>query len=162
MGRSRAPRRVSAANGCPWWSSSRFGDDGEGGVFVARAGPNRVMLHQAANDGCTPLFMACQKGHLKIAALLVDKGAKIDQAKNDGATPLFIACQQGHLKVAALLVDKGAKIDQAMNDGSTPLSVACQNGRLEVAALLLDKGANVEQGESDGGTTLMQTRVQLS
>ena len=32
------------------------------GVFVARAGENRVMLHQAANDGYRGVYMVCFDG----------------------------------------------------------------------------------------------------
>ena len=32
------------------------------GVFVAKAGPNRIMLHQAANDGFRGVYMMCFDG----------------------------------------------------------------------------------------------------
>ena len=50
----------------------------------------------------------CQKGHVEVAKLLVDRGADTDKARGDGATPLIIACQKGHLEVVKILVDSGA------------------------------------------------------
>ena len=93
------------------------------------------------NDGATPLFMACHKGHLKVVRLLIESGADKDKATNDGVTPLSVACQDGHLEVARLLIESGADKDQATNNGATPLLLACEKGHLEVARLLLESGA---------------------
>ena len=49
------------------------------------------------------LFLACQKGDVDAARLLLEKGAEVDQAMNDGWTPLRIAKFQGHSAVVALL-----------------------------------------------------------
>ncbi len=32
------------------------------GLFVTQAGPNRVCMHQAANDGFRGIFLACYQG----------------------------------------------------------------------------------------------------
>ena len=47
----------------------------------------------------SPLFAAAQGGHLKVAKLLVKKGAKIDQASDEGLTPLYVAALKGHQEV---------------------------------------------------------------
>ena len=65
----------------------------------------------------TPLFIACQNGHVDAARLLLDKGAEVDRAEKDGGTPLFIACEKGHVDAARLLLDKGAEVDRADKDG---------------------------------------------
>ena len=51
----------------------------------------------------TPLLIACQKGHVDAARLLLDNGADVDRATEDGATPLHMARSQGHAAVGALL-----------------------------------------------------------
>ena len=33
----------------------------------------------------TPLYIACEKGHIDVARLLLEKGANVDKAKKDGA-----------------------------------------------------------------------------
>ena len=84
----------------------------------------------------SPLYAACEKGHVDAARLLLDKGAEVNPADEDGATPLFIACQEGHVDAARLLLDNGAEVDRATNDGRTPLSIAKQQGHSAVVALL--------------------------
>jgi len=44
--------------GCFDFMKSRMGL----GVFVATAGPNKIMMHQAANDGFRGLYMVCFEG----------------------------------------------------------------------------------------------------
>lgn len=56
----------------------------------------------SAQDQSTPLSFAAEKGHLAIAKLLVDAGAKLE-SKNDpeekgGATPLLLAAHNGQLE----------------------------------------------------------------
>ena len=36
-------------------------------------------MNKAINNGCTPLFIASQKGHCEVVSKLLDKGATIDQ-----------------------------------------------------------------------------------
>ena len=46
--------------------------------------------------GRTPLWLACQDGHVDAARLLLDKGADVNRADKDGTTPLDKAkCRPG-------------------------------------------------------------------
>ncbi|CAH0379835.1 unnamed protein product [Pelagomonas calceolata] len=72
-----------------------------------------------ANENCqTPLYIACQNGHVDTARLLLDNGAEVDKANENGVTPLYIACEKGHIDVARLLLEKGANVDKAKKDGA--------------------------------------------
>ena len=102
----------------------------------------------------TALFIACWKGHVDAAQLLLDNGAEVDRAKENGFTPLFIACQKGHVDAARLLLEKARRSIGAMKGGRTPLFAACWKGHVDVAQLLLDKGAEVDQADEDGFTPL--------
>ena len=102
-------------------------------------------VNRADDDGRTPLFFACQHGHVDRARNLLDKGAAIDRAQKQGATPLYIACQNGHVDAARLLLDKGAEVDRAMKDGVTPLMIAQHQGHSSIVALL------EEHSRSSGG-----------
>ena len=44
-------------------------------------------------DGCTPLFIACQDGHLAAAAALRQAGADAERLDHHGATPFYSAVQ---------------------------------------------------------------------
>jgi ankyrin repeat protein len=72
---------------------------------------NRIDINQARYDGVTPLYIACQNGHLDVVdRLLKQNGIDINQSMNDGATPLYIACNNGHTSVARLLLNNRADI----------------------------------------------------
>ena len=53
-------------------------------------------------NGCTALHLSAEKGHTKIAGVLLEAGARLDSKTSDGATPLMYA-QQRHPTNAALL-----------------------------------------------------------
>jgi predicted LPLAT superfamily acyltransferase len=94
------------------------------------------------DNGCTPMFVAAEKGHLEVVRVLVSSGADVNAAKTtDGATPVFMAAQNGHLEVVRVLVSSGADVNVARTtDGATPVFMAAQNGHLEVVrALVLGK-----------------------
>lgn len=56
-------------------------------------------------NGATPLYLACQEGHLEIVQYLVkDCGAEPHVRTSDGMTPLHAAAQMGHNSVIVWLV----------------------------------------------------------
>ena len=73
-------------------------------------GVDGIQANQATtNDGATPLFIACQKGHLDVVReLLGVDGIQANQAMNDGCTPLIIAAYIGHSDVVSLLLGADA------------------------------------------------------
>ena len=91
-------------------------------------------------QGRTPLFVACEKGHVDAAWLLLKKGAEVDRATERGWTPLYLACWIGNVTAARLLLDNGAAVDRAVKDaripGWTPLMAAKHNGHSSIVALL--------------------------
>lgn len=59
--------------------------------------------------GATPLYLACQEGHLHVAQHLVDNcGADVHLKANDGMTCLHAAAHMGRQAVVAWLVSRGA------------------------------------------------------
>lgn len=66
----------------------------------------RVVNFQTKN-GATPLYLACQEGHLEVVQYLVkDCGAEPSIRANDGMTPLHAAAQMGHNTVIVWLVKR--------------------------------------------------------
>jgi ankyrin repeat protein len=97
----------------------------------------------------TPLLLACARGHVDVAKLLIANGAEVMARDYYGETPLHKAAAAGHKGVIKLLLEKGAEVN-ATSDHSkwTPLHKASVGGYHEVTTLLLDRGAeiNVEDG----------------
>lgn len=65
-------------------------------------------LSAQTKTGATPLYLACQEGHLEIIQYLVqDCGADPHARAHDGMTPLHAAAQMGHNTVIVWLVSAG-------------------------------------------------------
>jgi ankyrin repeat protein len=58
------------------------------------------------NDGWTPLHLASQEGHVKMAEILIQMGADVCSLTKNGWTPLHSASQEGHVKIAELLIQR--------------------------------------------------------
>lgn len=51
-----------------------------------------VDVNQCADNGASPLFIACQYGYPRIAHLLIKAGAEVNsRMRANGWTPLFVA-----------------------------------------------------------------------
>ena len=105
-------------------------------------------VDQANENGRTPLFVACFKGHVGAARLLLDKGADVNRAVKNW-TPLYVACLAGHVDVAQLLLERSAEIDRADEDGETPLDVAKSQGHDAVVALLEEHISSKSRGAAE-------------
>ncbi len=79
-----------------------------------------------ANDGMTPLNLACRNKSLELAKLLLDKGADV-MAKvgfGDRWTPLHRASGGNAIKIVKLLIERGADPMAKCDRGNTPLDLA--------------------------------------
>ena len=61
-------------------------------------------VNQTTNNGCFPLFVAAQHGHLEPVRLLLRAEADPLLRFKEVGTPLGIARQRGHTEVAELLL----------------------------------------------------------
>ena len=65
-----------------------------------------IQINQAANDGSSPLYIACKKGPVDVVqVLLTRKEIQINQAANGGFSPLNEASNSGHTSIVKLLLD---------------------------------------------------------
>ena len=70
---------------------------------MARLLDGGAEINQARENGTTPLWTACENGHVDAARMLLDKGAEIDRANDEGSTPLDVARRRQHHALVAVL-----------------------------------------------------------
>lgn len=105
--------------------------------------PDAVNLH--ADDGFTPLGLACYFGQLEVARYLVLKGADVNLPSNNGfhVFPIHSAAAGNYTDIVRMLIENGAQVNVRQQAGATPLHSAAQNGNLELLILLLENGAEI-------------------
>jgi ankyrin repeat protein len=106
---------------------------------------------RAMAEGRTPVFAACQGGHLPVLRYLLDglghvvlrEGGRTLVARDDyGRSALWIACASGHLAVARhLAAALGVDPTWADAHGCPPLHVACAQNHLAVVRYLVEERA---------------------
>lgn len=88
----------------------------------------RREIASISKDGCTPLFIACKRGHVEIVEYLItvcdvdieQRGVyELPDARNDHyVTPLWCAAVSGKLPVTMCLVKYGADINAVSDTGN--------------------------------------------
>ena len=73
----------------------------------------------------SPLWLACDRGHIECVRLLLEKGSDTDVSNRSRQTPLFVACRSGHAECAQLLLERGADPNALDDNGRSPLMAAC-------------------------------------
>jgi ankyrin repeat protein len=103
-------------------------------------------VNAKANDGTTPLHLACQRGNEQAVELLLASN-EIDEAITDenGDTPLHEACSSGETNIVNKILTKlkaGESVNLLLpNDKQLmPLHIACREGYVEIVKLLLKEG----------------------
>eukprot|EP00069_Balaena_mysticetus_P015970 bmy_09529T0 len=115
---SRAPRKRAR------------GEESFGGGRALRAHGGCCVFRRGVNaqtkNGATPLYLACQEGHLEVTQYLVQEcGADPHLRAHDGMTPLHAAAQMGHSPVIVWLVSSGT--GRGMSSPNTTMSVQPPN-----------------------------------
>lgn len=112
----------------------------------------------------TPLMWASERGFTQIAALLLEKGARIDQPLKatkevnqwtEGRTALMFAAQSAGSDTMDLLLKRGAKLEARAWGGSTVLMQIAGGERTDMLEILLKRGADLNAQDDAGLTPLM-------
>uniref|UniRef100_A0A8C4S8K4 Espin like n=1 Tax=Erpetoichthys calabaricus TaxID=27687 RepID=A0A8C4S8K4_ERPCA len=116
---------------------------------------DQTSVNRQTRNGATPLYLACQEGHLHIVEFLVkDCGADVHLRAHDGMTVLHAAAHMGH---HALVVWLGSFTDMDLsiqdNEGATALHFAASGGHHRILERLLRMGAKMIK-DHWGGTPL--------
>lgn len=105
--------------------------------------------------GVTPVYLAAEGGHLKIARKLVRAGADINTQRSDGVSPLTSATVHGRDDMAIYLIKSGADIYHTDPHNWTALHVAVYHSKIRIARILLKKKVNPNSLTNDQENTLM-------
>lgn len=120
-------------------------------------------------QGASPLFLACQEGHIETVKALLDEdddgfhahAIKIHDGTTIACTPLHMAAACGHTDVVKLLLESLPESDRnKINNrcapkGRTPLHFATGRYNWDVVKILLAYGANSHQADDEGITPSM-------
>jgi ankyrin repeat protein len=99
---------------------------GSHGVGIIRGGLPERGSRAPIPGAMTPLMYAAREGHIDVARLLIDKGAKVNEVDKNDIGPLLMAISNNHIDMARFLIDKGADIHAADWYGRTPLFAAIE------------------------------------
>ena len=98
------------------------------------------------NNQMIPLHFACDRGHNKIASIILSSCSDkirikmLDAKDNKGNTPLHIACEQNNAELVDILLKSEANPHELNNNDFTPLFVAAKNGFVSILKLMLRRG----------------------
>jgi hypothetical protein len=85
--------------------------------------------------GMTALFPACDRGHLEVVKLLLERGANVNVRDSFyGQTPFQSALGKGHVEIVRLLFAKGA------GNAGDVLYTAVGRGNADIAQMALGRG----------------------
>ncbi len=112
-------------------------------VYRDRIEAVEFLLASGANvDADSPegsaLLGACYKGHLRLAQLLIGRGAALNRPNTHGTTALMYAAMSGNAELVKFLLNRGADKKAAEKSGKTALDYAAVSGSVEIRRLLGD------------------------
>lgn len=114
-------------------------------------------LEATRTNGSSALHIACEKGHVQMTRMLLDRSASLTVLDSDGDTPILSALlgSAPNTEVVRLCLEGGASPDTARTNGATLLGISCSKGQLEIARLLLERGASLVAEDDDGDSPLI-------
>ncbi|KXN66238.1 ankyrin [Conidiobolus coronatus NRRL 28638] len=93
------------------------------------------------NEKETPLLKACFGGHLKVAQLLILRGANVNHRDKEGWSSLHNAVSKGYFELVSWLIEEArVQVNITSNKGFTPLITSATQGQLKVVKYLVEIG----------------------
>jgi ankyrin repeat protein len=116
-----------------------------------------VVLTLSLGCGTSPREPSCDvvlRGHLTLAAKLVEQGAAVDARGENGQTCLMVAAARNDPDGVNFLLSSGADPNLQSTNGQTALIHAALSGDIESVQLLFEAGADSNHRARDGLTPL--------
>ncbi|XP_018426314.1 PREDICTED: receptor-interacting serine/threonine-protein kinase 4 [Nanorana parkeri] len=107
----------------------------------------KANLNSQTSDGRTPLHLAAQRGHYRVARILVELGCNVNLPNAQLKTPLHIAAETGHTSTARFLIHHGANINATSIEGYTALDLANHHRHYSAVKLIMDERSNIRYEE---------------
>ncbi|XP_060077666.1 uncharacterized protein LOC132557186 [Ylistrum balloti] len=102
------------------------------------------VMDQAADDGMTPVIIACQNGNPEQLKELLDKGASASDADKTGKSALHYCADNLETQCAEMILHKDSDLLNSKDEqGFTPLHMAVIGGNAPLLRLLLKKDADI-------------------
>lgn len=133
------------------------GDLGMAHRILKRYGSQVLQVH--GTDGCTPMLLACKHGHLALAHVYLQHGARISDRDRDPkrqGNTLHYAAWGGDLEIVRWLLELGASLDDVDIVGNTPLLYAVYGGHKHIIDELLARGRTLHERNLKNHTALLQ------
>lgn len=105
-------------------------------------------------SGQSPLHVACERGSLECAKVLVVCGANPDLQDLNGMTPIMLATKFGHQELALFLIEKSTNLNVTQRNKWSALHFAVSVGDFEVAKNLVNYGADINAQTKEEWTPL--------
>ena len=122
-----------------WYSA----DLGLRKVTAALIQSKQTPINLADNNGYTPMARAVSRGHLDIAKLLIDRGARANTVTGEKNTLLMLAVLSGNNELTIYLLKTDIDINARNFAGDTALMLAAATGQETVTDSLIQAGADM-------------------
>ena len=129
-------------------------------IHLAAASGNTYAVEQSLAKGVdvdvvgnvTPLFMACQEGHIDIVELLIKNNANVnyqDQDPKKMCSPLHMAALNEHVDCVRALLVAGANVNALSKKKYTAVYLAAVKDNVECVRVLINAGADANIANAD-------------
>jgi ankyrin repeat protein len=116
---------------------------------------------EADYHSSTPLLLAVENNHHKLAENLLRRGANIYEFDVYGRSSIHLAADQGNLGMLSTLVEHGATVDARDADQKTPLHHAVEAQSISLVKFLISNGANPSAADRTEHVTALHLAAKL-